>query len=133
MNETLIAPKAETPTGQKALVLSPAFEPQRAPVIEAPENPDVIELTVSDVDWRTASAYLDQRDCLVCTVLRNNGYNVESIGGNAVTVEGVRYRLSPDAGASRHCLPLATSRPFYEPCVVGQVLRLIKHPSVPSV
>lgn len=126
MNETLIASKAETPTGQKSLVVSPTIEPQRAPAIEAPDNPDVIEITISEVDRQTASEYNDIHNCLICTALRNRGYNVIMVGPIFASLEtfedwrfeslmGPRY-LSKDYDAIRV--------PFYLPSAVGKVVRL---------
>lgn len=96
-------------------------EPQRAPEIEAPENPDVIKLTVSEVDRQTAGPYFGGLDCLVCTVLRNNGFNVESIGGHYATVDGTRYDLLEDGGAARY-----SEEPAWPRAVVGRAVTLYK-------
>lgn len=134
MKETLLAPKAEIPTGQKSLVLNPTIEPQRAPVIEAPENPDVIELTISEVDRQTAGPYLDINRCLLCTALRNRGYNLILVGPNYASLDTFddwkfEDEMRPEA---LHRIN-AESAPFYSEGVVGKVVRLHRvHRSVPS-
>lgn len=135
MNETPIAPKAETPTGQMALVLNPAIEPQRAPVIEAPENPDVIEITISEVDRQTAGRYLDINNCLICTALRNRGFNVLGVGASGASLDSRSFYdfETQQRSGDLHYNTRATSEPFYGPGVVGKVIRLHRYvPSVPS-
>lgn len=101
------------------------FNPQTqiAPSVEA--LPDVIELTVSEVDRQTARDYNDTRDCLICTALKNRGINVLTAGGYTVRLEdGSRY--AGNIGDEDLCATPAASPPFYGPEVVGKVIRLRK-------
>lgn len=128
MNETLIAPKAETSTGQKSLIQNPTIAPQRAPAIEAPENPDVIELTISEVDRQTAGEFSEPWNCLICTSLKNNGFNAD-VGVSCATVNGVNYSFEramtcPELYVKH--FNLFGRSPHYGRRVVGKVIRLHK-------
>lgn len=100
----------------------PSIEKETAPKIEA----DLIEIVVSEVDRQTASFYMDNDSCLVCTALRNRGFNLQSAGGNYVRMEnGECWTLEDDGGAIEYGLnsPIA---PYFGPQVVGRVIRLRK-------
>lgn len=95
---------------------------ETAPEIET----GLIEIVVSEVDRQTASFYIDNHNCLVCTALRNRGFNLQSAGGNYVRMEnGECWTLENDAGALEYDLnsPVA---PHFGPEVVGRVVRLRK-------
>lgn len=100
-------------------------EPQRAPVIETPENPDVIEVTISEVDRQTAQRYTDLNNCIICTALRNRGINVNWVGVEGASIEGSRFLFDkPQTAFDMHVKCLTVTAPFYERCVVGKTIRL---------
>lgn len=90
------------------------------PVQNIPEiEEDVIELTISEVDRQTAGPYQDGHNCLICTALRNRGYNVQIVGGTSVSLESNRdYAFDPiPPGPRRHLHKLddAGPAPFLRP------------------
>lgn len=95
----------------------------------APEiEEDVIELTISEVDRQTASEYVDNYNCLICTALRNRGINVHGVSDTRARLEGGNWNFEYDTGQPGFVEAdmFATSAPFYLPSVVGKVIRLRK-------
>jgi hypothetical protein len=128
--ETLTPPTQNTVAGQKNHTMNTTIETQPVPVVEHDTKQEgVIELTISEVDRTEADRYTDIENCLICTALKNRGYNVYSVGPNTAKLEGYSDEWKFDeymAADVLHSVPFRLSKPFYEPCVVGKVIRLRK-------
>lgn len=118
-------PPTQNPiAGQKSLVLNPTIPKPVAPEIE-----DEIILTISEVDRQTADQYFDTENCLICTALRNRGFNVQKVGGSFASLETHKDYVFMDGiigGGDLSFNYLTDQAPFYGPEVVGKVIRLRK-------
>lgn len=94
----------------------------------APEiEEDVITLTISEVDRQTADRFENHRGCLLCTTLRNRGFNVYSLGPVLALIDDGYWRFDEWMGYDElSTKPNLHSAPFYGPEVVGTVIRLRK-------
>lgn len=119
-------PTQNANAGQKSRVLNPTVTEPVTPEIE--NDPDVITLTISEVDRQTANEFTDIHNCLICTALRNRGYNLRMVGPDYVSmVEFEDWKFEREMGPIYLCKDYnATSAPFYGPSVVGKVIRLRK-------
>ena len=87
--------------------------------------PDLIEVTISEVDRQTADDFPSIYKCICCTALMNNGYNINYLGPSMGNIGGERYKCEPELTADYlRRDPYATVAPFYGPGVVGKVIRL---------
>lgn len=108
--------------------MTTTIETQPAPVIEhTSENPDVIELTISEVDRQTASQFRDIHNCLICTALKNRGYNVTNVNPYRAKMEDEsEWYFDEFMGYEALSANLDGPAPFYRPELVGKVIRLRK-------
>lgn len=100
-------------------------EPVKVETQIAPELPDVIELTFSEVDRATAGRYIDNDNCLICTALKNRGFNADHCDPVQVRVDGTWFDCEPYAchdflHATGHC------GENYSEAVIGKTLILRK-------
>lgn len=100
-------------------------------VLRQKEVPEVIELTISEVDRQTAGQYFDPTNncvnCLIGTALRNRGCNVRIVGVDQVYLDDGEYRFDQRMTASDlYNEPFAEVVPFYSHEVVGKVIRMRK-------
>ncbi len=90
------------------------------------EVPGVIEVVISEVDRQEADKFSSITDCLLCTALKNRGFNIEWVGPESAIIEGEYYRVIPMAGVEEtrakmdELANLIRPAPFFEPEVVGK-------------
>lgn len=109
-------------TNMNTIIESLSIDKETTPEIDT----GLIEIVVSEVDRQTAARYMDNDNCLVCTTLRNRGFNLMYAGGHYVRMEnGDFWDLESDGGAEEHALNSKVA-PYFGVEVVGQIIRLRK-------
>lgn len=84
--------------------------------------PDIIEVTISEVDRQTAGRYMDGHNCLLCTALKNRGINTDMMGGTWAIIEGAYYGILDDGGSPIN-LRVSQDRESYDTKVVGKTIQ----------
>lgn len=112
---------------------NPVIQPAKQKEAEPELAPDVIEITISEIDRQEAGNFCSTGSCLIATALKNRGLNVACVGtremflGDSLDSPWENWVFDKKYGLTElHKDYSARQAPFYGPEVVGKIIRMRK-------